>query len=1774
MSIAGDITLNSVGHVRVTLRDASGALVGGAHVLVSSSSPFAGVLSGTTASDGGAAVFSSVLAGTITARATHPVSGLLGETTGLLVAGATLDLATSLQPTGRIAGTVLRREGGVAAGVTVTLSQPRSQTTTTAMDGRFAFEDTPLGTWSLTVSDGVTGDIGQASGVLATAGTTANADVTLNGVGTVRVTVRDAGGAVVPGASVTVTSSAGRAYPATTDGAGLGLVANVLAGSISATAVHATNGTRGAATGTLAPAGQLDLSIALQATGTIRGRVLAPDGVTPVSGVLISGVGAPTTTAADGRFELAEVPLGSYALSATVAGRLRAQVAVALTANGQILDQDLTLVGAAPVRGRVTDAGGSPAAGAQISLHSLAATYGGFFGATTAVTGDYEVLAVPLGAFDVSAARGADRASAGGTVASDGALVTVDLTLLPSAVALPLSLTDANGFQWQIARDGTLNHSLMLIGPETGSRLTVIRAGVATSFAGPDCTPTCTAATEEGQREVVLPQSGVAGLEVTRKVYVARDGYFARHLDVVRNPGPDPVTIDLSFASHLGASSLLSSSSGDAVYGSDDRWITVDDSDATDPYDTANPYWNFWPLGVVTSGAGGQAPSAVTSTVAPDGGRILTETWSGVTLSPGQSLGLLRFQTPQVDRVRAQAAAERLAQLPPEALVGLTPEEGASVRNFVVPAGLASAVASLPPNDGVVTGRVLAGDGQTPAGQRPVVFRSRSLYFGRPLTVEANGVTGAFQVTGHPTSSDVLPRAAFDLSSSAQVFGPRTASASGDFPLLGEQPASSSTVDLVYHGTGVIDAQVTRADASPLAGVSLSLSDGMSSLFASGDATGHGRFVLLPPGAFTISARLPNGPEQSLPVTAIADQKVTLPVIFADLGAVEGTLRTAAGQPVQGTVAIDVPGGFTRTANADAATGHYRLSDVPFGSYTVQATDAFRSGAVVAASTTVTGALSVVDFQFPPVGRVNVTVRVGSATGGPLASAPVRWKADARGPDYIFYGYTSSIGQLSIPFVAGPQFRVRAEHPANVASFGESALTAIAEGQTVDVTVVVPGVGTVAGTLRSRDGVPQPGQYIVASAATSSDILGSAFADAAGAFTMPNVPVGPLRLVASCQTIYRSISLLGKAEVDATVPSNGTTVAQDALCPMGAVTPTRRRDFWTFSAAAGDPIRLTLAPGEGATPLADPYLEVYEPGGPLAAANDNRDAADKAGAVDFVAPMAGTYVVVARAAGTQSGGYRLGDQLTATIPTLRTYEPPRVAGVVKKDWDQSLVVGQALRLVGGGTAQETVVTPSDGSFSLGVFPLGAFTLEAIDEEGVVVARATGSSSTPGAVVAQDVVVPARGTVSVTVHRGPQPLAAVPVIFTSDHVGALDEDRVRIRTTAVTGSVTTTLPTGAVTARVTDPLYGGSYEASGALVDGATLVLELPLPENVSRVFGTVASGEGSTLLPGAIVTLVGPTTFQTVSDAAGRYEIAAVPPGTYTLAASLGGGSVSQPLTLTGGDRQADLRLAIPVIKGRITEPDGATAALATVQLCQSSICVSQNTRADGTFAFLGDLPAWATNAYVFLRAWPVDNANLIASSSFVYLPAVVVTLDVSLPASRVVFGMVRTAEGSPAAAEVRLRDNYTNTPLAQTTGPDGSYRFTHVALFGSVDLFALSLADGLPARASSPEEYVDVQLDLTLPAAASFSGVLLDPVGQPRGSVAFAFEAPDIVAEDGYSRWTRTIPVDESGQFATVVPAGPFRAVYDAAACSDSEPREPLLAVADGRLASGANPP
>jgi hypothetical protein len=504
-------------------------------------------------------------------------------------------------------------------------------------------------------------------------------------------------------------------------------------------------------------------------TGTIHGQVFQPDGTTPAgAGVAVTlwGVGT-IPTLGDGTFAFAGVPFGNgYVLEARVNNRLRAQLGgIAVTQNGQMVERNLTLVGVGTVTGLVKDAANLPLASAHVSLVSQTPIYGGSFPGSTDQAGRYTIADVPVGNFTVSIVRGPDRADGDGNIPTHAAEVTVNLRLISAAVNLPIGLVDGNLLTWTIGNSGSVGAPWGML-DATSPRLTVLQAGNPFPFAG----SSSVASSEEGYREIVVGQSGLAGLDVTRKVYVPSEGYFVRHLDTLSNPGTSPVTVDLKLELGLGSSwpqatRVVASSSGDTALDAQDRWAVFDDNvDDTDVFDGN---WHFAPLPVVFHGPGGTAPSDLAFDT---GSRLITSRWNAVTIGPGQSVSFLYAYTAQADRARGSATAARLDGLPPEMLQGLSAAEASAVRNFAVPGSLVSALAPLPPNDGVVSGQLFAWDGVTPSAGAPQtfgVFKSQSSYFGRPYAIGVDGGSGAYLLRSDLSRTDsfkrLVPREPFDV---------------------------------------------------------------------------------------------------------------------------------------------------------------------------------------------------------------------------------------------------------------------------------------------------------------------------------------------------------------------------------------------------------------------------------------------------------------------------------------------------------------------------------------------------------------------------------------------------------------------------------------------------------------------------------------------------------------------------------------------------------------------------------------------------------------------------------------------------------------------------------------------------------------------------------------------------------------------------------------------------------------------------------------------------
>src|SRR5262249_16702786 len=130
----------------------------------------------------------------------------------------------------------------------------------------------------------------------------------------------------------------------------------------------------------------------------------------------------------------------------------------------------------------------------------------------------------------------------------------------------------------------------------------------------------------------------------------------------------------------------------------------------------------------------------------------LTETWKSVTIAPGATVAFVHFVSQQTVRAAAQASAQRLDQLPPEALTGLSTNHLNEIQNFVLPANGVSTLTSLPAINGSINGLVLGDDNTTPIPGASVTFKSNNAFYGRTYFLNSAG-TGSFSFSSFLTTS-------------------------------------------------------------------------------------------------------------------------------------------------------------------------------------------------------------------------------------------------------------------------------------------------------------------------------------------------------------------------------------------------------------------------------------------------------------------------------------------------------------------------------------------------------------------------------------------------------------------------------------------------------------------------------------------------------------------------------------------------------------------------------------------------------------------------------------------------------------------------------------------------------------------------------------------------------------------------------------------------------------------------------------------------------------
>ncbi len=1003
--IQSDITFVGRGSVSGTVRDGSGNAVVNASVTVTSGSIFGG--SFTTLTDNvGHYSLSNVFVGSFNIVASSSALRLGGKNSGSIAsAGQSVTVDLTLGSSASVTGTIFHSDGTTTV-ANAQVSLAGGFNTVTDGNGLYRIDFVPLGTYAISATDPVNGDQGADSVTLDTQDQVQVKNIDLNGLGTVTVTVQDAVNTPVANALVKLQgqSSFGGTFDGATQPDGTIIFNQVPAGSFTVTATDPATQAGASGNGSVASGQPSNISLQLQPVGSVVGTVFAANRVTRVTDIQVNLSGQvpqSTVSGADGSFTFNTVPRGQYTLLAIDGnGSVRAQTPVTVVAQGVPVKQDLFLSGFGTVTGTVRFANNTRATNILVTLTDAT---GKTLSGLTDVNGVYTIPQVAVGVFTAQVISPNESGSTQSQVVSDGGTFNADIQLIAETRLLPATLYDANGLPYTVGRDGSSQDGLDLeffstnalqsLLPQGALRLDVFSGGTVTHFAG-----SSTASTGNNGREFKIQQQGVAGLNITRKVFVPRDGYFARYLEVLQNPGGNPVNVALVFSTDLRfviriingggflvEPQLVATSSGDNVLdvssqANPDRWVILDDDNDSDPF--LNPAENLPPVAHVFDGPGAsiQATNATWTIDTPNRQGNLVEVFSNIAVPAGGEVVLLHFLSPQINRRGALASAQRLIQLPPEALAGIDPNDLASIQNFVPPQNGVSPLSPLESLSGQVTGRVLAGDGTTVIPGAQVSFASNDSLFARTYLLKADA-SGTYDIASQFNdfgSSLPVPVTDFTVQATDPVTGLQSSPTVGSFG-SGATVAQKDITLTSGSLTGTVRTAGTTGEAVSTGTVQIVGDALQQPVTVPIGVDGKYAVAELPSGNYFLTASVPNpqGPANTgvTTVAVVQGQDTTKDITLEATGGVTGTVSSGITNLPVTDLPVELHTSFGDYQAMTDNAGNFAFFEIPVGGAHLEAFDpATLSGAGAGITVPAGGNINQVLILAQGTGTVSGTV--------------------------------------------------------------------------------------------------------------------------------------------------------------------------------------------------------------------------------------------------------------------------------------------------------------------------------------------------------------------------------------------------------------------------------------------------------------------------------------------------------------------------------------------------------------------------------------------------------------------------------------------------------------------------------------------------------------------------------------------------------------------------------------------------------------------------------
>ena len=1137
------------GTVQGTVRDSTGVVQPGLTIQLTSNSVFGGQTQ-VIADEQGHYRFDGVFVGAFTLYARNDRTLLAGYSQQVTRDNEVVVSDIVLAATGSVSGRVVKQDNVTPLpNVALDLYVNSALVLRGVADatGNYAFPAVPLGEVRVVATD-VTGDKGQTLTRLTALGDTRTANIRMVGLGSVRVRAVGSDNQALASAVVQFSSLSqfGGSQTKLTDAAGLAQFDGVFNGDYNVSGSRTIGNVTlvGTATGTLANSvtsdAQLTLTQNLAGTGSIVGVVSSGLNALPRAGVTVQilsqGVTRSMVTGTDGAFAFDNVTVAaSTQLTASIDGRIRArELGLNISTPGSTLTRNLVLIGVGSVRGLVTDAQNAPVAGARITLNNADSIYGGTFTVTSLADGSYSVADVAAGTFTVRADSSDYRLQGqeSGKIRFDADVATVNIAVVDSAVSMPRNLYDANRNLYDLRGDGSIAQGTSNVyagnGVDTrGNRLDVMVAGVPVPFTNGD--GSVGRLTQSGQLIEVDEFNAASGLNITRRVYVPKTGYFARYVEVLENRSASPITAALRVTTAMQQGSVgarvVDSSDGDAVVNvSDpgrDRWAVLDDDKDGDPFEVGgNPS-----IAVVFDGPGAvQQTSQASATAIGSTALKFQWQWATVTVEPGASVAYMHFESQQLGRIPAREAASRLVQLPPEALEGLTAQERSIIRNFNVPAEGSGTVAPLPPmTAGTISGTVYAGDGRIPMPNTVVTLKSKSPLYQRTFRISP-GTDGQFSFGINDFSGNTTQRAIpidrFGLVASYSTTGAVTDEAVTTFA----DGQSSAQQDLVFNTTGMLRGTVRRHTGTLVTSGNVILPYVMPNnqhvnLSAVIQGDGSYQFFGLRPGDYLATAAVSH--PQGQPIQGAMSATAAVPaggVTVGDItmevtGEVRGVVLDATGQPaVNATVKLDPFNEFNyyRVATTDTG-GVYRFTDVRTGAHVVSVVGA--NGLSASGNVNVTrDTQAVLDMQVQGSGTITVQVNFQRGVGVPNA--------------YVYSNVlggrnTNAVGQATFTAAVGAGHYFTAYHPDNGQLISAAGGTLSSNGENLTVNIVLPAAGEVTGTVMRQDGVTLANNVLVSLRRLNTGETRQVYTNSSGVFRFVGMPIAAYYLSAEDRVNFK-----------------------------------------------------------------------------------------------------------------------------------------------------------------------------------------------------------------------------------------------------------------------------------------------------------------------------------------------------------------------------------------------------------------------------------------------------------------------------------------------------------------------------------------------------------------------------------------------------------------------------------------------------------------------------